>query len=303
MATQFKVDLPTGEFLLGRLWKAAKPTKNLVIEPGMDEHSLRYEDMALFLNGKGVSVYVLDTFGQGLNAKDESELQKWPHDAFAKTVDALDILIKKAKAETKLPTALYGHSMGSFMVQSYLERYPLGADRVIICGSNGPCKGKMALAYGLSKVIVHKKNWDKPSHVLQNAGLGAYAKAIKNSETDFDWLSYNKDNVKKYIDDPYCGHVNTNGFWREFLKGMNALYRPSNLKKLNRDERILILFGRDDPVGGCGDGVKKLDEMYRSHGIKDVTVIGYENMRHEIHNELNHQQVYDDIAEFLTAKN
>jgi alpha-beta hydrolase superfamily lysophospholipase len=219
MPTPFDVALPSGETLKGYFWSSGAPKKNLVILTGMNEYALRYDDLASYFNKKGINVYVLDAFGQGLNAKSVEEQEQWPVDGFSKNVDAANILIERIKKESKLPTCLMGHSMGSFMAQSYVERYPNTAERVILCGSNGPALAKMKMGYALSKLIVHKSNWNKPSKFLSNMGLGAYTKAVKPRKTDLDWLSYNEENVKRYIADPYCGHQDTQGFWREFLEG------------------------------------------------------------------------------------
>jgi alpha-beta hydrolase superfamily lysophospholipase len=298
---KFSVSLPTGETLWGRSFLVPGSLRNLILLPGMDEHSLRYKEFAEYLNRFGIDVYVLDAFAQGLNATKVEDQQKWEKDSFAKNVEAAHVLVERLKKETNKPLSLMGHSMGSFMVQSYLERYPGSVISAVECGSNGPALGKMKGAYILSCLLVNKRNWNKPSKVLQKAGLGAYSKAIKNRKTDFDWLSYNEENVKTYMADPYCGHVNTNGFWKEFLRGMKGLYEKKNLRKISPRERILIVSGRDDPVGEMGKGPIRLAAMYRDLGVKDVTIRVYEGMRHEIHNEKDRDKVYADIKDFLVA--
>jgi alpha-beta hydrolase superfamily lysophospholipase len=39
--------------------------------------------------------------------------------------------------------------------------------------------------------------------------------------------------------------------------------------------------------------------LYQKLGMKDVTLVIYPNMRHEIHNEKEHMKVYEQISEFL----
>jgi len=296
---QFSILLPTGESLNGVCFKKSGSTSNLVIQTGMAEHSERYAHFAEYLNEYLIDVYVLDAFGQGRNAKSVEDLQKWPKDAFAKNVEALRELVKKLKVETKRPTYLMGHSMGSFMVQSYLERFPNTVDKAVICGSNGPCLLMMKSAYIISRLIVHSSNWDKPSKFLQGLGIGAYEKSIKARKTKCDWLSFNEENVNTYLADPYCGATNTNGFWREFLKGMASLYTKKNETKISPKDKILIVSGSEDPVGECGKGPKNLLAMYKDRGVNDVSLILYEGMRHEILNELDNKKVYKDIKDFL----
>ena len=155
------------------------------------------------------------------------------------------------------------------------------------------------VAYLLAKAQVSDKNRNLPSPMLQNLGLGAYAKAIKNRKTDLDWLSYDEENVRKYIEDPWCGHENTGGFWLEFLRGMTTIWNSSALNRISNDERILIIGGEDDPVGRNGEGLRWLKNTYEKHGVRQTKLILYPHMRHEILNEAGRETVFRDILDFI----
>lgn len=283
----------------GNCWKAEPATSNLVFMTGMQEHSERYDHLARYLNDFGISVYVLDAVGQGLNAPRPEDQQKWFKGAFDTNVSAAHQKVMELKEETKLPTFIMGHSMGSFMTQRYLELFPDSADKVIIWSSNGPRRMKMACAYMLASILTNKRNWDKPSKFISNASFGPYARTVKNRKTDVDWLSYDEENVKDYIADPYCGAENTYGFWKEFLRGMNELYKKKNLKKVSKNEKILIVAGEEDPVGEMGKGPRRLKEMYEKLGVSNVTIFMFPHMRHEIHNETEKHLVYKVLSDFL----
>lgn len=283
----------------GNCWKAEPATSNLVFMTGMQEHSERYDHLARYLNDFGISVYVLDAVGQGLNAPRPEDQQKWFKGAFDTNVSAAHQKVMELKEETKLPTFIMGHSMGSFMTQRYLELFPDSADKVVIWSSNGPRRMKMACAYMLASILTNKCNWDKPSKFISNASFGPYARTVKNRKTDVDWLSYDEENVKDYIADPYCGAENTHGFWKEFLRGMNELYKKKNLKKVSKNEKILIVAGEEDPVGEMGKGPRRLKEMYENLGVSNVTIFMFPHMRHEIHNETEKHLVYKVLSDFL----
>lgn len=283
----------------GNCWKAEPATSNLVFMTGMQEHSERYDHLARYLNDFGISVYVLDAVGQGLNAPRPEDQQKWFKGAFDTNVSAAHQKVMELKEETKLPTFIMGHSMGSFMAQRYLELFPDSADKVVIWSSNGPRRMKMACAYMLASILTNKRNWDKPSKFISNASFGPYARTVKNRKTDVDWLSYDEENVKDYIADPYCGAENTHGFWKEFLRGMNELYKKKNLKKVSKNEKILIVAGEEDPVGEMGKGPRRLKEMYEKLGVSNVTIFMFPHMRHEIHNETEKHLVYKVLSDFL----
>ena len=297
----FNIALPSGEIVKGAKWPAKDADANFVFITGMQEYAKRYARLAEFLNSKGINVWILDHFGQGLNAPTEDDLQKWPKGAFDKIVDALYLTIQEAK-KNGLPTVQAGHSMGSFTTQARLQKYPLAADKTMIIGSNGGQGGLMSIAYFLTKMLIHKSNWDKPSKFFSDLGLGPYNKQIKNPRTPVDWLSYNEANVDAYVADPYLGHMNTGGFWREFLKGMSKLWKKKNMRKVSPEEIIYITSGEEDPVGQNGKGVKWLEKAYKDLGVKNVTLKLYPHMRHEIHNEDDYKTVYNDWANFILSK-
>lgn len=294
----FEIQIKTGEILKGVRYLVEKGKANFVFITGMQEYALRYAPLAEYLNKKGINVWILDHFGQGLNAPTEADLQKWPRDAFDKTVDALNLLILEAK-KNKLPTIQGGHSMGSFMTQARLQKYPLAADKTLMVGTNGGQAFLMSIGSLLSKILIHNNNWDKPSPFFYQLGMAGYNKKIVNPRTNVDWLSHNEKNVDNYVKDPYLGKMNTGGFWREFLFGMSKIWKKNNLKKIDQNEIILMTSGQDDPVGQCGKGVEWLKNAYTTLGIKNVNLKLYPNMRHEIHNEDDNLKVYKDWANFI----
>ena len=64
---------------------------------------------------------------------------------------------------------------------------------------------------------------------------------------------------------------------------------------------ILFAAGSEDPVGNFGKGVRKIYEKYRAAGIRDVSLQLYTGDRHEILNESDREQVYDDLFEWLAG--
>ena len=77
-----------------------------------------------------------------------------------------------------------------------------------------------------------------------------------------------------------------------------ALKNYKNLGNINKNMPILILSGDDDPVGNYGKLVVKLYNTYKKQGL-NVQYKLYNGARHEILNETNKQEVYQDIIDFL----
>ena len=292
------IESKNGDKLFGLAWHVDNSIANVIIMEGMEEHARRYDDFATFLNSKGFNVYAVDCYGQGENVlPDESNKGLWPASGFRKQVQAVDSLVEKLRISCK-PTFIFSHSMGSFMCQDYIQRYTEHVSKVVLCGS-GSKNPAVPVGFQLAKIIVHKSNRDKKAKFLNKLMFGGFNKKIKNPKTGYDWLSYNEENVTNYIADPLCGFGPTNGFCYEFLKGMARLYKKKFLRKIRKDLDIFIISGEEDPVTNYGKSVGKLQQMYTKLGVKNVETKIYKGMRHEILNEKNKQEVYEDIVAFF----
>lgn len=64
----------------------------------------------------------------------------------------------------------------------------------------------------------------------------------------------------------------------------------------------LIISGSDDPVGECGKGIKRLVKRYEKAGVDDITCHLYPEARHEVLNEINRAEVYEDVLAWLQEK-
>ena len=65
---------------------------------------------------------------------------------------------------------------------------------------------------------------------------------------------------------------------------------------------VFFVAGDKDPVGENGKGVKKLAALYRKVGVQDITMKLCPGARHEVLNEVNREEVFEDILRWLTEK-
>ena len=75
--------------------------------------------------------------------------------------------------------------------------------------------------------------------------------------------------------------------------------RDENIARINKDLPILFVSGDRDPVGGLGAGVTAAFEKYKKAGIKDVKLHLFPGDRHEILNEMDRQDVYAYIYDWI----
>ena len=136
---------------------------------------------------------------------------------------------------------------------------------------------------------------------MQNITFGAFNSKFKNHKTAYDWICRDEEVVQAYIDDGFCGLTCTNGFYYELYDVNLAANQLANDKRLPSQLPILIFSGDHDPVGDMGEGVRKVCTNYRALGIEDVTCHLYPGGRHEMHNETNTDEVFDDLISWVSA--
>ena len=272
------------------------------ISHGMAETAIRYERLAKKLTDNGYIVYINDHRGHGKTAGNIENLGilATVNDGFTYLVKDMYTLTQIIKKENKgLPLYLFGHSMGSFASQKYIMEYKDELDGLILSGSNGNQGIKLKGAEFFINLEIKKYGREYRSEKIEKLLFGGHNKKFKNGNTHIDWLSRDEKEVEKYIKDPYCGSLSTVGFFLDFVKGLQEVESKENLAKVPKDLPIYIISGDMDPVGNYGKGVIKLEERYKSLGVKDVTCKLYKGGRHEMLNETNKDEVIYDIIKWL----
>jgi len=280
-----------------------KPKAVIHIVHGMAEHALRYDGFAEDACARGFTVFASDHRGHGKTAG-KLMLRGYlaDKDGFQRVVeDQKEINEEIKKIYPDIPIIILGHSFGSFITQNYIENYGKTVRAAILVGSAGPNPMiKIAgIAVGLNKLFSDKK---KPSKFMDKLSFGAYNKAVESPKTNFDWLSRDENEVQKYIDDDFCGFTCTLGFYQDIINGLKQTHRPSEMSKIPVSLPILITSGDKDPVSDLGKSIKKLYDIYKANGIKDLSLKLYEGARHEILNETNKEEVKADIFEWIEKR-
>ena len=65
---------------------------------------------------------------------------------------------------------------------------------------------------------------------------------------------------------------------------------------------VLLISGEKDPLGEELKGVKRVIRSFKKAGIKDVEYKFYNDGRHEMLNEINRDEVFADISEWINSK-
>jgi len=287
-------------------WKPDCEVKAVLqISHGMVEYIKRYQEFAEYLAIRGFYVVGNDHLGHGKSVQSREEYGFF-HEIQGNACVIGDMHQLRLITEKKYPNIPYfmlGHSMGSTLLRQYIRRYGKGLAGVILSGSvaNKP-PALLKTAKSLCWLMAKSKGWHYRSKFIDDLSLGAYNKNYKQPETRADWVTSDWDQLQSYVNDPLCSFVFTvNGYYHMF-DGMMQLQDKEAQLLIPRDLPILLAAGEQDPVGNFGIGIKEIMEEYRELGMKDVTMKLYPNDRHEILNERDRYDVFQDIVDWLSKR-
>ena len=276
----------------------AKGTPKAIIQVvhGMMEHKERYFDFAEYLSLNGYTVLCKDMRGHG---KDDNDLgffaKKKGYELLVDDEKVAYDFIKERFPDSKV--ILLAHSMGTIISRNVLQERSMDYSKVVLSGyPNYQGAIKIAIALSNCMKLFGKK---RKSKMLLSMTLGSFNKAVKNPKTPVDWLSYNEENVNKYMADPLCGFNFTTSAYNDLYHLMNNMHKAKRYKNVNELMPMLLIAGMEDPCVGKEKGKASSINTLKKAGFKNIEVISYEHMRHEILNENEHEKVYQDILNFL----
>lgn len=276
---------------------------------GMSEHSGRYNDFAEFLNSMGYVVYATDHRQHGRTANNIEDIGYIKdNDIFnmVKDEQLFTLLIKEKYQDTSF--FILGHSMGSFILQKYVQYMGVTSsftknytiNGIIIMGSTF-----RSFEYYIAKYlsfIFLKIFGDKRMELLEKMLFRNHKFTFLSNYIQESWISSNKKEVNKYKEDPYCAMIFSTKFYYELFTFMIDVFKRYNMKLVDPNLPLFIVSGKGDMVGGKSKKIKKLYKEYQFLGSKDVHMKLYSHSLHEILHDNDQQEVYDDIKSWLNKR-
>ena len=302
---EFKLIMRDGHENYAYMWEPDEG-KNIVgiiqLTHGSCEHSKRYEDFAKFLTDNGYIVYSIDLRGHGLSVKSKEDLGYFgDNNGWNMIVEDLYELTKFIKDKhSNLKIIVLGHSMGSFLARHYAIVHGNEIDGLIATGTAQNPKLILKLGKFLAEKDIKKNGPKHINHTLNNMSYNSFSNQFKPIRTKQDWLTRDEKIVDKFIEDELCGFIFTSSGFRDMFDGLLFITDKENIEKMPKELPVLLLSGKSDPVGSNGKMVIKAYEEYKKAGIKNIQMKLYDDMRHEILNEIGKEEVYKDILNWLS---
>ncbi|MCR5795785.1 MAG: lysophospholipase [Solobacterium sp.] len=285
-------------------WTVYRPEEQEVkaavfIIHGMEEHRRRYDAFANYLNSRGIGVVTYDLPGHGESA-DKADRGYFGDDNGWRNlvISALDISLLTKNAFKNVPLIMMGHSIGTIIARSYLQKYDRLIDGVILNGLPNYTPAAHA-GKGIATFLGLVKGGKRHSKLLDRLVTGNFNSVIDDPRTPLDWLSTNEKNVDAYIDDDDCGEPFTIRGYYDLFDGLVRMNDVQSYNCTKPDMPIYVVAGEDDPVIGGVKGFNESIRLLQSAGYKNIGRRLYPHMRHETLNETESRVVWDDIADYI----
>lgn len=277
-----------------------EPRAVVQIIHGIAELSERYDGFANYLTTLGFLVVAEDHMGHGLSVSGGSTQGYFHGGWFAAVEDSYRLLRDTRAAFPQLPFFLFGHSMGSFMARTILCKYPdSGIAGALLCGTAWHNKALLAAMGRMLKGMMARQDETAPNPKLERLAFGSYNRRVEHPKTAYDWVSRDSKVVEAYMAHPLCGFIPSGGLMRDMMVGLGYIEQKKNLMAMDQNLPVFFLAGGDDPVGNYGKGVRQTAEAFRKAGMKNTKLRIYPLCRHELLNEMNKEEIYKDIGDWM----
>jgi len=254
---------------------AATPRARIVLVHGIGDQvdGVPYATAASALAGRGFSVRRLELRGHGMSGGRRMYVSTW-----GDFRSDLGQFVRLVGAETPaLPLFLVGVSMGGLIVANYAAREPDG-----LCGV-------VALAPALG---------DTGGSAFLRAILPLLSRLVPawpiDPKLDLSHLTRDPEMQRAYVSDPLYQTRVTPRIASELLAAIADTRQRASAFRVP----LLILHGTADTL----TSPRSSAEFFERAGVADKTYRRYEGAFHNLFVETNREEIYDDIAAWITAR-
>ena len=200
-----------------------------------------------------------------------------------------------------LPLILMGHSMGSLAVRAFAAKHDSCMDMLIVCGSPS-YNAAWPLGVAIAKT---EKALFGPRHrskLIETISFGSSVLKFRKDKNCTAWICSDPEVAREYQDSELCGFTFTDDGYLALFELMRRAYDVEGFSCTNPSMPVLFISGAEDP---CLINVKhfaKTVRAMRRAGYRDVKGKLYPGMRHEILNEINCQEVFENLVQWVDSR-
>ena len=248
-----------------------EPRGAVCLVHGLGEHSGRYSHLAQRFTDQGFAVFALDLRGHGKTSGTRGDL-RLP----AAISDVGELLDQATTQFPGLPVFLYGHSLGGLITMTYtMQNHP-------------DITGQIASAPALDSQLREQR----VKFALANLLGGIAPGIVIPTGLDADGVSRDPAVVEAYKNDPLVHDKGSTGLAKQTFAAMDVI-----MEQRSFPVPLLIIHGTADRLT-----VPSASKIFVENVEGDVTLIEYEGMYHEPHNEPEQQEVFADVLEWVESR-
>ena len=277
------------------------PKAILTIVHGLGDRIDNYDEIGNIFNNNGILVAGIDMIGFGKTVIDLNNLGNFTDkkNTINYFVEDLRLLREELDKEYKdIPNYILGYSFGSFITRMYINKYSNDLKGALLLGTTYKSPFAMSIAKFITRYLAVGKTWNDRNIYLFKKTIGALNDNFED-KTIPSWLNSDISKIRRMKDDPYANtRLTLNGYYvlYDLIGKCNT---KKNMKGINKELPIYLMSGKDDPVGDFGADIYKLNRMYLGLKLNKTKFKIYNNMRHDILNEVNRDVVINDILKFI----
>lgn len=266
---------------------------------GMQEHKMRYDALAKYFTDHQYACITYDLPGHGETAGKEKQGYFSDEGGWNVLVESAAEIAEIAKKEfPNIPVIYFGHSMGTIIGRVFLQQHDHMIDGCILSGIP-EYQSLSKIGIFIAKMIIGLEGKTKRSKLLEAMATGSFNKVIENPKTNVDWLSYNENNVREYLEDVWCGITFTNQGYLDLFTLMTCMGNISLYECKHKDLPIYIFAGEDDPCIGGKKGFQNSISLLKKVGYSKIDTKLFEHMRHETLHEDDSIKVMEAAVKWL----
>ena len=244
------------------------PRAVMILVHGLGEHSTRYAHLAQRFTDAGIAVFTLDNRGHGKTPGTRGVMD------FDKVVTDIGERLEEVRERyPDAPVIVFGHSLGGLLTMTYTVR-------------NRPAiTAQIASAPALDSELREQRL----KFALANLLGGIVPDIVLPTGLDSSGVSRDPKVVAAYDADPLVHDKGSTGLAKATFAAMDDMMAQTTFPV-----PLLIVHGTGDRLT-----VPAASKTFVNQVTGDVTLIEYEGIYHELHNEPEQDEVFADIMKWL----
>ena len=282
-----------GELLYAKEYIAENAKATVILTHDMKEHSGLYEQVGEFLSQNNINVFTYDLRSHKNSAKEP--FGTYSNDFFNDSLRDLIFINKYLQKKYNLPIINIGVGCGATLIVRCNQFFKDSKASILI--------GMPYDNLNIKNIFFRTTTKFKIMFINKNSEAKLTNKIINNSLSskfeDGNYQSSNKNYIEQIKNDKFCNYNVSANILNSLFRGNCKTYLKKNLLKINKDQNILLINGEYDIVTNFNKSTKHFIEKITKLGYMNINNWTFQDMRHNILNEVNTNIVLKDIVDYI----